>query len=338
MRLRPEQLTARLAQSLPPVVLLTGDEPLQLLEAADQVRRQAQGQGFSERVILEVDRGFAWDQLAGEGANRSLFAERRLLDLRLASAAIGNEGSKALVAWCERPSPDTLLLITAPKLDSRQQGGKWVKAIEQTGLLVQIWPQDGDRLAPWLEQRMRARGLAPQPGVSALLAERVEGNLLAAAQEIEKLLLLQGPGTVSVEGLRAAVADSARFDAFDLVDEALLGHGARCLRILSGLRAEGVAEPLILWALARELRGLYGMALGLAEGRPLPTILAGVWDKRKPQVTAALRRLRPVQLRQGLRLCQRADGLIKGVGQGDPWLALERICLLLCGIPLATAA
>ncbi|MBF0256140.1 MAG: DNA polymerase III subunit delta [Gammaproteobacteria bacterium] len=337
MRLRPEQLAAQLKGPLPPVLLLSGDEPLQMLEAADLIRAQARAQGYSERILLETQAHFDWNQLAAESANRSLFGDRRLFDLRLHSAAIGNEGSKALSAWCERPADDSLLLISAPKLDKKQLSTKWIKAVDQLGVLVQIWPVDAGQLPAWLEQRMRSRGLQPERGVAALLAERVEGNLLAATQEIEKLLLLQGPGPISQDALLQAVSDSARYDVFGLVDEALAGRAARCVRILAGLQAEGEPAPVVLWALSRELRSLYPMARQLAGGGNLAAVVDGyrVWPKRKPLVSAALKRLNPRRLQQALIQCGEADAAIKGRRKQDPWLLLEQLCLSLCGLELS---
>ncbi|MBU0501153.1 MAG: DNA polymerase III subunit delta [Gammaproteobacteria bacterium] len=340
MRLRADQLTARLGKQLDPVYLISGDEPLQLNECTDGVRRAAALNGYSDRTLLDVQSGFQWGDLAYEANNLSLFADRRLFDLRLKSSAIGAEGSKAIAGYCAAPPPDTLLLITAPKLERKQLTTKWIKAIEEIGVLVQIWPIAGDRLLPWLEQRMRNRGLAPEAGVVAMLAERVEGNLLAAAQEIDKLLLLKGPGILSAQALAQAVADSARFDVYDLVDRALLGEAPRCIRILAGLRGEGVAAPIVLWALARELRLLSTLAGAIGQGAPMETALAraGVWDKRKPIVSGALRRLPPAQIRGLLLLCRDADCQIKGVAPGNPWDLFERIVLGLGNLPLRLAA
>lgn len=340
MKLYPEQLEARLGQQLPPVILLSGDEPLQMLELADRLRQLAVQQGYSERIVLETQRNFDWNQLADEQANRSLFGDRRLFDLRLHSTSIGNEGSKALSDWCKAPAEESLLLISAPKLDKKQLATKWVKAVDACGYLVQIWPIELRQLPGWLEQRMRSRGLQPQRGVAALLAERVEGNLLAATQEIEKLLLLQGPGPVSQDALLQGVSDSARYDVFGLVDEILAGRAARCLRILSGLHAEGEAETLVLWALARELRSLYPMARQVRGGEGIAAVVDAqrVWPKRKPLVSAALKRLGPGGIRRALVACSEIDAAIKGRRKQDPWLLLEQLCLALCGVDLGIRA
>lgn len=340
MKVYPERLAETLQQGIPPVLLISGDEPLQVQEALDAARAQARAQGYLERLVLQSGKGFDWSQLAAEGANRSLFAERRILELQLTSNAIGNEGSKALTAWCAQPNPDILLLISAPKLDKAQLGGKWVKGIEQCGILVQVWSVEAAQLPPWLERRMRAKGLQPAAGVAAFLAEHTEGNLLASVQEIEKLLLLHGPGPLDIDAVQDAVTQSARFDIFGLVDAALLGQAPRILRMLAGLRAEGEAEILVLWALARELRSLYAMARALASGANLGQVLAQgrIWDKRKPILTAALKRLNPQQISALLLLCRDTDATIKGRASGSVWLRLEQIALGMAGVrPLRAA-
>ena len=333
MRLRTDQLESRIKKQFDPVYLISGDEPLQLNEATDLIRRSSAQAGYNDRSVFDVQSGFNWTELAAEADALSLFAEKRLIDLRLKSAAIGNEGSKALFAYCERPPQDTLLLITAPKLDRKQLNNKWIKAIDQLGAVVQIWPIEGNRLLPWLEQRMRNIGLTPEAGVVPMLAERVEGNLLAASQEIDKLLLLNGPGIVSVEALTQSVSDSARFDVFGLVDHALQGNTARCIRILSGLHNEGVAAPVVLWALARELRNLYSIARSMKNGASTDAAMskAGVWEKRKPIVGHALRNLSLTQLRRLLRICHQSDILVKGIEKGNPWDHFEQIILGLSG-------
>mgnify|MGYP001818033414 CR=1 FL=1 len=328
MRLRNDQLPAQLGKTLAPVYFLTGDEPLQLGEAADLVRRLAREQGYSEREVLEQGPGFDWNQLDQAADSLSLFGERRLIELRLASAKVGNEGARALAAFADDPPPDTLLLLHAPKLERSQLNAKWVKAIERRGVLVQIWPVEGNRLGPWIEQRLRHAGLIAEPGVVEMLAQRVEGNLLAARQEIDKLLLLYGPGVISADQLAEAVADSARFDVFGLVDTLLAGDAARGVRMLEGLKAEGVAAPVVLWALAREIRALAEMAFEIEQGGSAEQVLGSyrVWEKRRPLVRKGLKR-RAAHWRRLLRGCALTDRLVKGLDRGDPWLKLQDIAL-----------
>ncbi|MGD8932337.1 MAG: DNA polymerase III subunit delta [Chromatiales bacterium] len=334
MRLRSDQLSAQLQKSLAPIYFLTGDEPLQMGEAADLIRANARQRGHSEREVLEQGPVFDWGLLRGLADSLSLFGERRILDLRLASTKLGNEGARALLEFAQDPPPDILLLISAPKLERAQLNTKWVKALEQAGVMVQIWPVEGARLPPWIEQRLRRSGLIPEPGVVEILVERVEGNLLAAAQEIEKLLLLQGPGVISVDRLLESVADSARFDVFGLMDTLLGGDAARGLRMLSGLKGEGVAEPVVLWAFSREIRTLAMLAGEVAQGAGAERAMAAarVWEKRKPLIRRGLRQSQAHW--QGLlRVCGQVDRAIKGLDPSDPWRLMQDLALGIAGVP-----
>lgn len=338
MRLRNDQLAAHLQRGLAPVYLISGDEPLQMREAADEVRAAARGQGYTEREVLDPVAGFDWSALQLATESLSLFGERRLLELRLTSPKIGTEGAKALAAYVERPAEETVLLITLPKLERAQTNSQWLKRLEQAGVFVQIWPVDGARLPPWIEQRLRRATLVPEAGVVEMLAERVEGNLLAASQEIEKLLLLNGPGVVTVEQLAESVADSARFDVFGLVDALLYGEAAKGVRMLQGLKAEGVAAPVVLWAMSREIRVLAGMSYEVEAGRNADQVMGAhrVWEKRKPLLRRGLQR-RSAHWRRLLRGCAHVDRAIKGLEPDDPWLLLERLALGMADIKLAGA-
>ena len=340
MQLRQADLAAQLARQLLPVYLVAGDEPLQVLEAADAVRSAARERGHATREVIEADKGFDWGRLAAEASSLSLFGDRRLVELRLASARPGTEGAKAIGEYAACPPEDVVLLVLMPKLERDQTRSAWFKAIDAAGAILQIWPPDAGRLPGWIAQRMRQRGLTPAPGVAEMLAERSEGNLLACAQEIEKLVLLQGAGPVTAEQLASAVADSARFDVYGLVDNALSGSAARSLRMLRGLRAEGTAETLVLWALARETRMLAEISAALeAGGRPDALFQAHrVWDKRRPLVQQALRRGSTALWRQTLTLCEHCDRAIKGQAEADPWQLLEDVALAIAGKPLPTPA
>jgi DNA polymerase-3 subunit delta len=335
MRLRCEDLENRPADRLLPVYLISGDEPLQLGEAADAVRRQARQTGFTEREVLEQGTGFDWQSLSHAADSLSLFAERRILELRLSSPRVGAEGSQALCSYAQRPPEDTLLLITCPKLDRGQLGSKWVKALEQSGALVQVWPVEGRQLSAWIERRLRSRGLVPGPEVVAMLAARVEGNLLAAAQEIDKLVLVHGSGDVDAERLLEAVADSARFDVYHLADACLRGEVRRAARMLSGLRAEAVPEAVVLWALTREIRLMARVAFAVDRGRSPSQAMAaqGIWERRRPLLQQGLKRLSTAELWTLLKVCARIDRVIKGREPGDPWDALHRLTVRLAGFP-----
>ncbi len=333
MNLRAEQLATQLKKGLAPVYLISGDEPLQQGEACDAIRRAAREQGFGERQVMHVEAGFDWNALLAEANALSLFAEQKLIELRIPNGKPGTEGSKALLAYLERPPEDTVLLIISGKLDKKAQQVKWYKAVERAGVTVQVWPVDAQQMPGWIEQRLRARGLQPEPGAATLLAERVEGNLLAAAQEVEKLVLSCDGDALSVEQVEEAVANSARFDVFGLVDTALLGDVPHLMRMFDGLRAEGV-EPLgVQWVLAREIRSLAEMAAQMQAGAPMDRVMARVWGKRKGPVRAALQRHNAARWQQLLRRAARVERLAKGA-PGNAWDELLQLCLLMAGVPL----
>lgn len=330
MRLRPDQLKKSLQQHMLPVYLLSGDEPLQLNETADAIRSAAREAGYQNRVVLETGGGFKWDDLFAEANSLSLFAEKKLIDLRIPNGKPGRDGGKALAEYCANASPDNLLLITLPKLDKQQQGSKWFKQIEQIGVVVQVWPIDVRQLPQWINQRLRQVGLIPDQEVAQILADRVEGNLLAAQQEIEKLRLIHAEGHINAAQLLAAVSDNSRYDVFELVDTALRKQSARCVKILHGLCAEGVAAPVVLWALHREIAQLSEIAHNATQINLEQAIArARVWEKRKGLVRQAIQHKPPEQWLALLCLCQTADAAIKGANQADPWVLLEKISLKL---------
>ncbi len=319
MHLRFNQLRAQLERGPAPVYLVCGDEPYQLGEAARLIREQARARGFDEREVLEQDGGFDWGALAATASAMSLFSTRKLIDLRIGSVRLGKDGGAALRSYCERPCPDNLLLMVAPTLDRKELASQWAKAVDSVGAIVQVWPLKGNELIRWLQERLAAAGFTPRPGVADLLAERSEGNLLAAAQEIEKLRLLREPGPLALDDLLGNLADSARFDLFALTDAALAGDRARVQRILGVLRAEGTAEALVLWALAREIRMLAEAAAKANGASPSPVYGAHrVPPHRQESVGRALQRLSPRLLRALLRQCAAADLAIKGLSPTDP--------------------
>ncbi|QXI39093.1 DNA polymerase III subunit delta [Pseudomonas xantholysinigenes] len=341
MKLAPAQLNKHLQGSLAPVYIVSGDDPLLCQEAADAIRTAARQQGYDERQVFSADANFDWGNLLLAGASLSLFAQRRLLELRLPSGKPGDKGAAALIEYCAKPAEDTLLLISLPKLDGSAQKTKWGKALIEGGQcqFIQIWPVDAQQLPQWINQRLSQAGLSAQRDAVDLIAARVEGNLLAAAQEIEKLKLLAEGNQITVETVQAAVADSARFDVFGLVDAILNGEAAHALRMLEGLRGEGVEPPVILWALARELRLLAGLAQQFSQGVPLDKAFSQarppVWDKRRPLVSKALQRLSAQRWAQLLQDAQRIDAQIKGQADGSPWTGLSRLSLLMAGQRLA---
>jgi DNA polymerase-3 subunit delta len=334
MQIPPEQLESRLRGALAPVYFISGDEPLRVMEAADAVRERARAAGVEERNVLTVNAGFDWSRLAEAAGSLSLFASRRLIDLRLPGGKPGEAGAKALRAYAESPPGDALLLITAGKLETSARKSRWVQALDQAGVMVFVWPLDNRQLHAWVRARLQRRGLEATPEAAALLAERVEGNLLACVQEIDKLYLLRGAGRVDAPDIAAAVADSARFDVYNLADAALAGEGARSVRILNGLQGEGVASAVVLWALARDIRQLAAMARALAGGQGLTQVLARhrVWQSRSTAFTGALQRHSLAACNRLLRRCALIDRIIKGQAAGNAWDELLQLTLWLGGV------
>jgi len=331
--LKAEQLPAALAKKLAPIYFLSGDEPLQLGEAADSVRKAAKVAGYDSREVLTVDASFSWADFLQAADSMSIFSEKKIIDLRMPACKPGAEGSKALVSYCERLPEDTLLLISAGKLERAAKKAKWMMALEKYGVAVQVWPVEGAALVQWLQQRLQRRGLLVERAGVAIIAARVEGNLLAAAQEIEKLYVLYGQGAVSEVQIQEAVADGSRYDVFNLVDAALSGRVERVLKILSGLQHEGIAAPIVLWALAREMRNLIHIKRQLDAGQAQKSVFMRyqVWDNRQKLVNHALAKLKQKNLMRGLLVAAQADRQIKGAQQGDCWESLLQIALVLAG-------
>jgi DNA polymerase-3 subunit delta len=330
MRIKPDQITAALNKGLLPVYFVSGDEPLQLGEMADAVRLAARKAGYDTREVLAVDAAFSWSTLTEAAGTLSIFADKKIIDLRLPTGTPGLDGAKALIAYCERPPEDTLLLITAAKMTSPSLKTRWFQALDKAGCVIQVWPLDGQDLLNWLQQRMQARGLQAETESIKILASRIEGNLLAAAQEIEKLYVLYGAGKLSYQQVFDVVADSSRFDVFKLMDSVLAARAERILKILSGLKAEGVAAPVVLWALTREARLLIKIKRTLATGQNKSMVFKNnqIWDKRQPLVSDALNRLSEIDLNTILTLSAKADRQIKGQQQGEPWETLLDACLM----------
>lgn len=332
MKITFDRLASQLRAQLAPVYLIAGDEPLQREEAADAIRAAARAQGYADREVFFAERGFDWNQLQRAAASLSLFASRRILEVRLATGKPGDEGAEVLSAYAQAPAADTVLLVISARLD--RGGGRWAETLEHAGVLVQVWPVEARELPAWIERRMRARGLVPASGVAAFIAARVEGNLLAASQEIEKLWLLQGAGAVDIAAAEAAVADSAHYDAFKLVDAALAGDGARVARILEGLRQEGTEPPVILGALNYALRDLATKAWQIEAGTPAAQVLSAGWPQRRPLIQQALKRGRTRDWQHLLQRSAHADRVLKGQAPGRVWDELLHLSEGLAGLRL----
>ena len=340
MKLNAAQLARQLSAELAPVYVISGDEPLLTGELADQVRQACRMAGCEEREVYHAERGFDWSQLYDASHSLSLFSQKRLIELRIPGGKPGDEGAKALLAWLEDLPQDITLMVTLPKLDGSTQRSKWAKALIEHAQtrFIQVWPIEAAQLPAWMRERLAAAGIQAEPEALELLSTRVEGNLLAAAQEIEKLKLFCPGQVLDTATVAQVVGDSARYDVFGLADAMLQGQPQHALRILNGLRGEGVEAPVILWSLTRELRSLANMAEDLARGLPIDRVFASqrppVWDKRKPLLAQALKRHPQQAWPQWLRLAQQVDEQIKGQHLGSPWDGLTRIVFEAAGARL----
>jgi DNA polymerase-3 subunit delta len=335
VRSSPDALPSSLARGLRSVYLITGSEPLLIAEACDAVRSAARGSGYTDREVHFVERGFDWDRLLAEAANLSLFASRRLVELKLGSAPDA-AGQKALAGLSAQPPVDAVLLVSG-ELEWRQLKGAWVSAFEQHGALVVAQSVDRADLPSWIRGRVAGRGLTITPEAAELLADRVEGNLLAAQQEIERIALLMPGAALGADDVAALVADSARYDVFELAAAALTGQSVRALRILAGLRAEGREPPLVLWALLNDLRGLSSVAWRAQRDRSLDAIFRDekIWARRQATIRAALPRFTRDEIESLLVSAATVDRISKGALPGDPWVALESLVARMAGVRLA---
>lgn len=329
MRLPFEQLGAHLEKELRPLYVLTGDEPLSLREGVDAIRQAARKQGYDERQSFTAERSFNWQQLTASGQSISLFSSRRLLEVHLPSGKPGNEGSKALQEYCSRLPGDTVTVITLPKLDRDGTASAWFKALESTAVVIPLQTVDIDHLPHWIGRRLQAQGQQADPATLEFLANQVEGNLLAAHQEIQKLGLLFGAGPLEAEAVREAVLNVSRYDVFQLGDALLEGDVARTAKVLQGLEAEGVQPLALLGVLAWLLRGVTRVKLAESRGENLASAMqqAKIWGDRQAQVKRMLARVSLRQLQAAMHKMAEIDKISKGIAQGKPWLEISRLCI-----------
>lgn len=333
MQIKPQQLAGALQKTLAPVYFISGDEPQQLGELADAIRKSAKERDFTAREIFFADKLFDWKQLNVSADTFSIFADKKIIDLRLPTGTPGAEGGKALAAYCKRLPEDTLLLITAGKITKDAQKSSWFQAIDKIGCVIQVWPLTGQDLLRWIQDRLQQRGITTESGAVKILADRVEGNLLAAAQEIEKLYVLYGAGKLSTQQIIDVVADSSRYDVFKLVESALSAQADKVLKILSSLKAEGIASAIVLWALMREARILIGYKAGQGQAEKEMVLKKnGIWGERKQLLDVSAKRLTHSELNQVLVLGAKADRQIKGQQQGDAWETLLEASLVLASV------
>lgn len=336
MKIYFNQLESHLAKQLQPVYLISGDEPFQQDESVRLIREAAKTQGYTEREVHHVDRSFDWDELVHSAGSMSLFSERKIIELRIPGGKPGDKGSKALVAYTSKLPEDNLLIIVSGKLDASQTKSKWYKALDAVGATLAVWPLEIQELPAWLKGRMQLRSLQPTEDALIVLAEQVEGNLLAADQEIEKLRMLYGEGQISAEQVVDAVSDSARFDSFALVDVALQGDPVRVSRILHGLKSEGEDVLHILGALMYQLRILEKMASAVSKGQNLEQVFKQhrIWDKRKIVLNAGLKRHSLKRWQAFLLVAGRIERMCKGLATGKPWDELLQLTLRIAGVAL----
>ncbi len=333
MQLRFDAVDAHLTKTLAPLYVITSDEHLLALETADKIRRVAKAQGFLEREILNVERHFKWGALLAANQSQSLFGDKKIIDLRIPTGKPGKDGAAALQEYIAKLSPDNLTLISLPKLDWATQKAAWVSSLQQAAVYIDIPLVERAQLPGWISLRLSAQGQSADRQSLDFIADRVEGNLLAAHQEIQKLGLLQPPGKLSFDMIHDAVLNVARYDVFKLNEAMLAGDVARLVRMLDGLKGEGEALPLVLWAVAEELRTLLKLKSGLAQGRPLGVMLKEyrIWGPKEKLMEPALRRVSLPTLQTALQEAAQVDKMVKGLRAkafaGDPWDALLQLGL-----------
>lgn len=339
MRLGIDQLSSHLQRSeLAPVYLLSGDEPLQMMEAADLIRGHAKRIG-AERTVLSVDKGFEWNQIMQESASLSLFSSKRLLEVRMNDQSPGKEGSEVLTVYAENPAPDTTMLVSMEKMDKRSQQSRWFKAFDQAGVIVQIWPVEPSRLPDWIVQRFKQQGKHIDKYAASLIAQRTEGNLLAAKQELDKLCLLADQDEITLQQVQDGVTDSTRYSVFLLIEHALLGEGARIGSMMRGLRQEGI-EPIGLFgAIMWELRRLCAISALISNGASKDKVYADyrIWNQRQTALNKVLNRLNRRQLDALLAEAVLIDKSLKGAVKRNPWELMESFLFRFAGVNLHPA-
>jgi DNA polymerase-3 subunit delta len=331
LKLTPDSLLTHLEQTLVCAYLVSGDDPLLTGEAADAIRARAKAAGYTERDVHFMERGADWNDVRASAGTLSLFGSRRLVEIRLPTGKPGTLGNTTLADLVARPDPDTLFLILTPRLDRDAQGADWVRAIEDKGAWVQVWPVDPDRLVGWLRARSRRMKLQMTDDALELLAERTEGNLLAASQELEKLRLLAPAGRADADTVLESVADSARFDVFQLGEAVLAGDASRALRVLAGLRAEGVEPTLALWSLTKAVRDIWGAIASPGGFRPRG------WQRQAAALDKGIRRAPRLSFAALAVRAARADRMVKGRLTGNAWDEIALLAADICAIPAVPA-
>lgn len=335
MKISLQQLSQNLKQRLAPIYLISGDEHFLVQEAIELIRKTAIEKEFSARESFHIESGFNWQVFLSAVDNLSLLSEPTIVELKFPTAKLGDDGAKVLLNYATNPAKDKILIIIMPKLEAASQKTKWFKAMDTAAIVVQVWPIDIAQLPQWIVNRLKQYNLNADSEGIKILADYVEGNLLAAAQEIEKLsLLYSGEKKLSTEQIIAAITDNARFDMFDLVDEALAGNGKRVMRILDGLHDEGVEPVLVLWAITRELRSLIGIKKAIQQSNNFETAASSMYInfKRKNIIKNAVQKHSLQNLEKILHQAGKIDLVIKGAQSGNVWLELQKIYLALASV------
>ena len=328
MKLAVDQFNQHLERGLKSLYVISGDEPLGVMESIDAIRAAARKQGYAEREVFNIERGFNWQRLTQSSQSLSLFASLRIVEINIPSGKPGVDGSKALQAYAADLPPDTLTLVVLPRIDKRDQGA-WFNALEGAGVLITAYPVEVDKLPAWIGRRLSAQGQQADSETLEFIANQIEGNLLAAHQEIQKLSLLYPQGRLAIADVRDAVLNVSRFDAFQLGDAMLAGDSARTAKVLDGLKAEGVAPVALLGTLIWLLRSVLRVKTAQSQGMDLMAAFgqAKVWGDRQNLMRQALGRLSLKKLQAALLKMAEIDKINKGMAQGEPWLELSRLCL-----------
>ncbi|WP_018078204.1 DNA polymerase III subunit delta [Thiobacillus denitrificans] len=333
MNITADRLSDHLARGLAALYVVVGDEPLAAQEAGDAIRVAARAAGHTERIVYSVQGRYNWQDIFADGDNFSLFAERRLAEIRIPSGKPGVDGAKALETYAARLPADTLTLISLPGLDRKTMQSRWFAALAAAGVVVEAKPVERAALPDWIERRLAKQGLRADRAALEFLADRVEGNLLAAQQEIDKLALLLPPGTVTLADIEHAVADVSRLEADILQDALYAGDGARFAQVVADLKDSGEAVPAILWQVSSAVQLLLRLKSAVVQGDSLPGAMRTLWGRdrqRAPQIERAVKRLGLAQVETALADLALIDRQAKGLERvGDPWDTLLRVGMTL---------
>lgn len=331
MRVPPEQLASHLQKTMAPLYVLFGDEILLMTEAMDLILSRAQQLAYTEREIYTVEQHFNWLSLRNASNNLSLFGSRKIIDIRIPSGKPGKEGSSMIEAYCADIPLDTLTLMTLPKIDKATQNALWFRALENRGVVIPVYAVEREQLPEWIAKRLERQQQRTDTAALRFIADQVEGNLLAAHQEIQKLALVYPAGHLSLDQIRAVIFNMARYDAYQLADALITLDRGRFARILNGLESEGTAPLLILTVLTEQIHQLINLRKGMNDGRPIATLLQAerVWKNRQKPVMNAVKHLKFESLQQAILHAAKMDRMMKGIVEGDVWSELLQFVTIL---------